>query len=282
MGSKFALVLFDQIPIKKLPISQDILHYFDYDQDNSLLASAGVESGSSIVNLYSFFCSLWMIAIIHFTIKLFLIAHSKYWSNRRCWTIYRLTILVTNRFMIILTFSYYIRAYLGMHQYILLSIISEINRFNLSSVETIVSIAFSMALVILWASIIVIVFLIIIKLNQIDLGSHKLREFFSKTKSTKWSRFYIVFSMIKRSLFALVVLSASSFIKLLSMIIIQSGYLIYLVYQRPFDSIKDNIAEVISETFYWFFTCFLFRFHSKEEWTSTSIELSHSTLSSLI
>ena len=139
LGSKFALVISDQIPVKKVKTSQSILNVFNSNQVSSALSEIGVESGSSIVNLYSFFCSLCTAFFVHLIVKCILkcIPNSKHEGNR-C-TLSALFYRLVRSIIKIMTLGYYIRLILETQQFMILSAISEVNRLEVTSAANIAS-----------------------------------------------------------------------------------------------------------------------------------------------
>ena len=67
IGSKIFQFPFDFIPFKDINISGYILGPFQNDQTNEMMNKIGVKSISTIVNLYSFACSLFLAIVIHIT-----------------------------------------------------------------------------------------------------------------------------------------------------------------------------------------------------------------------
>ena len=155
IGSKYAFDIFEQIPIKRIHWSNIILNEFDSTQVNEGLNKIGVESGSSLVNLYSTLSFLAVTILFHFCIKFL----HKWFNNsdqnqdKGCFSKSVDKILeVSLKF---LTYGYYIRLFLEMNQLILLSTVSEISLFNTKSPSLIFSVVFAFLIIFFMTTIIV-------------------------------------------------------------------------------------------------------------------------------
>ena len=207
IGFKFAFVFFDIIPIKRTNVSKMILDTFDSNQSNAVLNDIGIESGSSIVNLYSFLWSLIIIAMAQITFKFIQILIRKYVNHNKWRWIFKSIDILINKILKALTFAYYIRAFLELHQYILISTVSEVNVFNASSGASIASTCFAIwVLVVCWA---VIGFALWQStFTHKDFGeSKKFDELFQGIKKSRCARLYVIWLMFRRTIFIVFLIS---------------------------------------------------------------------------
>ena len=199
LGSKFALVISDQIPVKKLQTSQSILNVFNSNQVSSALNEIGVESGSSIVNLYSFFCSLCAAFLVHLTVKCILkcIPNSDHEENRS-----KLTDIfnrLVRSIIQIMTFGYYIRLLLETQQFMMMSAISEVNRLGVTSAANIFSFILSIAIIIACVCFLILTIRFTIKPPKIEQDEYdKFGNIFEGLKEGKRKRLYTLWLMIRR------------------------------------------------------------------------------------
>ena len=101
---------------------------------------------------------------------------------------------------------------------------------------------------------------------------HKLGEFWEGIKEKRSAKLYTMWVMIRRILLIIIALFVPTiFLRILLMTIIQFIYFVNLVFQRPFQSFKNNFGEILSEILYLFYFWFLFPYNSENKWTPTSI-----------
>ena len=112
---------------------------------------------------------------------------------------------------------------------------------------------------------------------KIDENSHnKLEEFFADLKLNKKSRCYIVAFLLRRLIYATVMITLASSVSFKVINIIASAQLLYFIYLailRPFEESKSNIVEIINELFLFIIFCPLVFLRTKNNWNPTKISL---------
>ena len=274
VGFKFALISFDFVPFKKAKAGVSVEDLFGYNQANDMLSRLDLDNGSSVVNNFSLFSVFVQVGIAHILIFGLLKLMKKY-EDRRKWRRFRnLTIFICSRLLLILTFGYYVRNILESYQYLLLSCISELYRFNTSSNASIASIVFGVIILVwCWIFLIFDIWITYITIKKSWEYKGVFKEFFSGLKNRKYSKFHSTFELIRRIIYVTLVLilsSSSSTATIILMSIFQLMYTIHCAVSRSFEKKKDWIIEIMNEIFLWFYINWLFIFNSRETWSITS------------
>ena len=273
IGSKFALFPYYVIPTKSTSLSTQAIKWFDYDQDNSQLSLVGLESGSSLVNNYSFLCTIAMIIFLHIFLYISLrilvvIERKEIWKcflKALKWPI--------SKVLKILTFGYYIRTILETYQFFLLWGITEINNFNLTTRQFISSFVFAVWLVIWWLAYLGVTMYFIYKTKEEEpRGESKLEEMFNGLKHQRMKRYYMILLLLRRIVFVSLLICAtfiSPIVLVCLLWAIQIAYFVVIIILRSFIEIKDNIIEITNEVFFLFFLGCLGYFNEESRWKST-------------
>ena len=130
LGQKFAISPFSYIPLQDIKFYKSALTKFNFNLSNSEFGQFGVESGSSIYNICSFFITLILIILLHLIIYFTRVWLNRYEDSEESWWLARISKWIINRLFTILTFGYYIRLFLEMNQYFLITSVDEIYSFN--------------------------------------------------------------------------------------------------------------------------------------------------------
>ena len=192
--------------------------------------------------------------------------------NGRWKWIKRYTKNFINRLFLILTFGWYIRYIFETNQYILISCINEIYNINISEPKNIISLVFAILTICACFGMIVWVFVLSLSSYEVSKETHSnLEEIYNGVDTKKKSKLYVSILLIRRAVFiALLITLASihSWLMISILSVIQFWYLTYIVLIRPFESKKDNMIEIINETFFQILLGSLIFLNSKENWNS--------------
>ena len=274
-GPKFAFNIYSYIPITKIKIIDSIFSKFDFTLTYPSLGDIGINSDSSVYNIYPMFICILFITSLY--IFLFVLIKWKLTEvqedNRSIVKILKITINKLYNFM---TFGFYIRNSLEMSQFILICTIYEIFEFNTSNSLNIISLAFAIWIMLFYFSLMGFIIYLICSLYTVDEKSHnKLGEFFVGLKPSKMSRLYVVAILIRRMLYVtifatLATLSANTTIGSISIAVIQILFIIYIIL-RPFEEKKVNIICFLNEVYFFVLTFCLIFLTQEDDWSSIKI-----------
>ena len=108
-------------------------------------------------------------------------------------------------------------------------------------------------------------------------NSHnKLEEFFRGLKSGRKSKIYTTFLLSRRFIFIkllLILTSISSKILIWILVFIQLFYLGYIALIRPYCNSKENLVEIINETYIFFLLSVLIFLNSEKDWNSVKTSI---------
>ena len=121
--------------------------------------------------------------------------------------------------------------------------------------------------------------IVIIILQYLTFSSYKLiegkhnmlEEFFRGLKENRKHKFYSTMQFLRRALFVILLTTwASVHSKVLIAILlsIQTAYVIYLSWVRPYVEIKGNIIEILNEIYFGVLLAFLLLLNTESDWTS--------------
>ena len=276
-GFKILLFPSNFMLFDKINVYSSLINNFDFGLSNSLLEPIGISSDSTVFNSSSIFLWILMISLFHLVIFIFWKVSAK-WRNEGRWKWFKnLMITIINKIYVILTFAYYIRLILETNQYLLISSIYEIYKFNITQGLKILSLI--VALIALFGSLFIIGLILYLLLSsyQISENSHnKLEEFFWGVKQTKRSRVYICIFLIRRLVFVAVLIfwvPASSEVVILILAFLQLFLIASLAFLRPFAELKWNLVEIINEAFFFWLLSYLIHFDAESKWGTTSISI---------
>ena len=276
-GSKFLLFPINYIPFNKIGLYNWIANKFDFDLTDELFASLQIKSDSSVYNLLSFAFSLIPVFIIH--LLLFLLSRClRKWSTEGNWLCFKSSMKwLLTKIYYFMTFGYYIRLILESNQYFLVSAIYESNMLKTTQNLKIVSLVIAILLLVLLFSMIVLVFYLAITPEQrVNKEHDKLGEFFRGIKPLKMSRLYIWMMLIRRAIFIVLLIlfvSKSTILVIGILWIIQLGYLNYVIHQRPYSKVRNNLIDIINEFYFIWILSWLLHFNTKDFWSGSCISI---------
>ena len=210
-GLSFTINIYSYIPFSNFGIINKIFSNFKSPLTDSSLSDFGINSDSSIYNLYPMFIWVLLLMLMH-VILYFVMRWILNIRETGCW---KWPVKIMKRVLIklynIMTFGFYIRNCLEMFQFILVTSIHEISKFNTVGSFDKISVAFAILLLLFYWIFIWIILYLIFTSYKINEDSHNnFEEFFNGTKQSKTNRFFMVALLIKNWLFISLMLSLES------------------------------------------------------------------------
>ena len=207
-GLKFELNLSGLFPFKNIGFYSSFLKYFEFNLSNSSLDPLGFDSESTVYNASSSFFLLIFVIFLH----LFVLFICKLISRLNVNGMWSRPIKVIKWLILklykILTFSYYIRFFIEMSQYLIISSTQEI--YNLNTSKTIRTISLIFAFLVLALYISVFVLSVYLSFTRVTEGNSKLSEFYDGLKKNKKSRLYSSALLIRRALYVILLVTLES------------------------------------------------------------------------
>ena len=241
---------------------------------NTSLKDIGMNSDSSIYNTYPIIvCFLYMVLL-----RLLLFWIQKWESteneNSKWQRLANLSKMVAIKLYNILTFAFFIRNFIEISLFVIISAMNEIYNFIADDFFHVFSFLYALFILIFYLLMIGFVFYLIYSSYTLAEDQHnKLEEFFVNHDQLKWSRAHTAVFLIRRIVYTAIVIfmvsvPAKAVVWVLA--VIQFGYVIYIALLRPNWEIKANVIEILNELNF-FVLVFLLIFLSKEnDWNSAS------------
>ena len=239
--------------------------------ENVELELIGIETGSSLFNWFSFVS--WILIYLILNILVWLLPNITLQENSYKWTkIFKYVVVKSNHFF---TFTIYIRTFMESYQFLLLSNISNLRDYDVSTAPQITSLSFSAVIVILWILFMIASFIMFLKTSKKSRNQKRLKwgEFFSGVKEKKIAKIYWFLSLLRRFLMITWLLLSKSFIVggyVDALLFIQIPYFIFFIITRPFDDIKDNLIEGTNELFLIVIISYMCFYNSKSKWKGSA------------
>jgi hypothetical protein len=245
--------------------------YFEFEMNSRPLRNIGIVYGSVIANLFIPFICL-MIAILF---NVFVWSISKLLpseSNNRCM---QATIKVVNVILKVMIFSFYIRFFLILSQYIALVSLAEFFDMNFGDWPHAISWFFAFGV-----SVSLVAFLGFASwlwykkaINSEKYYETKFDEFFRGFKKGKLFSSYILVLMLRRFFIAiwLVWFEFAPFgVTIGVLIAYQVCHSGFLAFVRPYEIFIDNIVEICIEVVITLILCLLAHYSSSDKWTDSA------------
>ena len=285
-GVNIALFDFSFIKIENFNIFQRIYSYFAFNQTDSNLNKIGLIYGSSTLWLSKLILVILILVIFHLIFVPMHYAWKKLDQRNIC-------ARIGKRLYSILTFNIYARIAIQAYITILLSWFGEINELNIKT---------GIQLVSYWVNILICILIFTfygLWILQIKKAHPQIKpkrqfyfiEFFSGLKNKTASRIYSAVFLSQRIISCLFVIMFARLdltIKMVVLTPIQSACLLYLLFAKPFEEVKNLIIECLSQCILTFFCWILIFFNKKEQWSPTlswilmGILMAFTTISTLI
>ena len=241
---------------------------------NASLNDLGLNSDSSIYNTYPIIVYLLFMALLR--ILLFWIQKwgSEESENSKWQCLAQLSKMVAIKLYNMLTFAFFIRNFIGICLFAIISAMNEIYNFIADDFFHVFSFIYALFILIFYLLMIGFIFYLIYSSYTLAEDQHnKLEEFFINLHQLKWSRAHTAILLIRRIVYtAIVIFMASVPAKAVIWVfaVIQFSYVIYIALLRPNWETKANVIEILNEM-YFFVLVFLLIFLFKEnDWNSAS------------
>ena len=255
--------------------SNSINQKFQFGLSNPILDSFGIESDSTVYNVFYLFLLPFLVALTHLGIYGVQILLFR-WIIRENW-IAKTVKWAISKIYTILTFGYYIRFILEINQYLLVSSINEIYNWNTSQSSRIVSLISAVLILIFCFVLIIFAFILSLSSYEVIEETHnKLGEFYWGIKMQKKSKIHIPLMLSRRMIFisSLICLtSVNSQILIGVLSFLQLIWFVYLVVLRPYKEFKGNFIEIIWEIYFLTLLTALIWLNSDEKWTKLSTNI---------
>ena len=202
IGSEYTSFTFSFIPVLDIPVINIPLKELHFDQEDVNLKKMGLKSGSSLTSNAVFLIIMVILVLLHLLTLLIprLNQNQNESTMRRTLRQFRTWI---DTFM---GFTVYVRLYIEVYQYMLLSSISELNTEKTNTTENLIS--YVLAVLFLLICLLGALFVYFITKanmqNRIlakDRFISRFQETFAGLKATKEAKIYIFISMFLRKLF---------------------------------------------------------------------------------
>jgi hypothetical protein len=256
---------FNFIPIKSIYGIKELLNLLSYEQSNSSLKNIGLESEST---LYNIFVTLWIFIILAISHYIVLWIYSIPWIKKKDALWKKIIAWVFNA----MTFGVYIRLLCESYLYFALSSIAEVKSSNFNSVYRIISFSISIFILIicfLHFSISCFKWWKLYKDQKSDLEKSYFREYFNGIRDNWKARAYTTWFLIKRTVFWVVIIALNEIYQIIRISIfwvVQCASLCFIIIFRPFKSVKDNLIETINEVIYSTLCWSLLYLNKKSTW----------------
>lgn len=156
-------------------------------------------------------------------------------------------------------------------QFILLSSVSEIRRFQVDSTERIVSTSIAAGMILFCIGVIIFsLYLVFRKFPGLERNSYKFSEFFAGLKLGKRSKFFVPYQMIRRIIYVFVLIWSDYLFSIITVIVIIlvfeaiNAFIIAKI--KPYKENSDNLVEMVNQMFFITYTASQFYLNSEEIW----------------
>ena len=269
-GLKFSLSIGIYYNILSINLKDSAFGVFNFALSDQVFELLDIKSDSSIFNIIPIIILFLCMIPIHLLVSLIYKMTPTGESEGRCKWIKGKAVKLIKKLFVLLTFGWYIRYILETNQYILVSSLYEISKFDVSESNKIISLVF--AILTLCLCLLLILFVLSLSLSSYEISkekNNKLGEIFNGIEMKKKSKFYVSALLIRRALFVILLISLVSIkswilVSLLSFM--QLFYLILVVTLRPYERRKDNIIEISNEILFLALLSSLIFLNSEEHW----------------
>ena len=272
IGTDFVSNIYEYANLRKIEIYPSMLKSFEFSLSNSSLNPFEIKYDGTLANSYSIIVFLILIAIFHLWIWLIKWLLSKLNENHRQSKLIKGVNWVAQKWFNFMTFGYYIRNYLEISQFILISSFYEIYVFNTIGPQRIVSLIFAVSMILLYLFILGIINYLIFSFYEVENDKHnKLEEFFWCLQWNRISRFSVILLLLRRFIFVAIlitVVSIPSRALIGIMMFFQFPYFAWTIFSRPYKTKKENVIEIINEWYFTLFVIILMIFNTQDEWNS--------------
>ena len=209
-GSDFASNIYGLFPIRRFNLYPPFLRKFDSDLENQALEPFGIEYSSTVSNTTSIFACIFIMALLSIWVLLLKplthrFSEGQWWS----WIAKKLHWIV-DRIYRMLIFGYFIRNALEMSQYILISSVNEVHENNTTSTYRSISFIFAILMILIYVLMICLVLYLSLSSYRLTINNHnKLEEFYRGIKQNKKHKLYVVFLLLRRLVFIILLITCT-------------------------------------------------------------------------
>ena len=270
-GLEFTLNYPNVIPFTEITAYRSFINKFNIKLSNQSLNSLGIYSDSTFYNSNKFFILQILMGLFTAFIYFLWILLSRCREDRHC----KRPILIlkwwVSKVYLFMTFGYFIRTILEMTQILLISSINEV--YTANTLETLEIASFIIAILILWAFILLNVFIFYLALSpyRVEEDEHnKFGELFSGIKMKSWFKLYSFIMQMRKTIYIIVLIvltsiSSKFLIGILS--VLQIFYSIYITFLRPYIEVKCNVIEILNEIWFIILLILLIFWNTENDWT---------------
>ena len=276
-GSNYILNPLKLVSFKDIKLYNTIVSGFDFGLSNDLVEPLSIESDSSVYNTSSFLTFLLIFVIAHYILVLLNRLLEKYTFEGKLKRVADIIKFVINKVLSIMMYAYYIRYFLGMHQFLL--IVSMYELYNNDTSQDLKQLSYFFALALFWLCtfLITIVGYLSLSSYQVVEGQHnKVGELFAGIRMDKVRKLSVWVMLLRRAVFVVLLISLMSIpsrILIWTLAIIQVIYTVFVFIVRPFIEHKNNIIECINETYFSILLIALIFLNSEGDWNQTYISV---------
>ena len=276
-GSKFIFNPLELVSFKDIKLYNTIVSSFDYGLSNDLVEPLNIKSDSSVYNVSSFLTFLLIFVIVQYLLVKLNKLLDKYTLEGKLKRVADLAKFLINKVLKIMTYAYYIRYFLEMHQFLLIASMYELYNNDTSQDIKQLSYFFAFALFSLCTFLITFVGYLSLSSYQVEEGQHnKLGELFAGIKMDKIRKFYVWVMLLRRAVFVILLISLMSIpsrILIWILVAIQVVYTAFVFIVRPFIERKNNIIECINEIYFSILLIALIFLNNEGDWNQTYISI---------
>ena len=252
-----------------------IINHFQilrFDVSEQRYSNIGLNSDSTLFNLYSFLVIQASIVVIHIVVLLLRFLMSKinmdldwlWWVKALKW--------LTDRLFNFLTFGFYIRAVMEMTQFMMICSIYEVHLWRTESNLRIVSLGFALFVLCAFSWFILTNIYFSCSSYQLEENKHNtFGEFIKNLKPQRKSKFFSSCTSIRKLQFAIALVwmsAAASKILIVALVSIQVCYLAYTIIVRPYSSVKLNLILISNELYFSVLLSALAFLNCEKDWSS--------------
>ena len=271
-GFDFTSNIYDYFSIYKLDIHPSFLRKFEFDLTNQSLEPLGMNYDSTFANTSSVlvytFLMIPICLFIYFIRKL----TNRYRESLRCSWGTKTLYWMVDKFYRMMVLGYFIRNWLEMSQFILISSVNEIYQWNTTDLYRLLSFVFSISMILIFLQVIILILYLTFSKYKLNEREHNLlEEFFRGIQQNKRHKFYVTLLLLRRFWFVILLITwlfMSSRALIIVLSLIQFVYILNLSYLRPNEETKGNLIEILNEIYFWFLVLFLSIINTEDEWNS--------------
>ena len=197
----------------------------------------------------------------------------RYRESRRCTWGTKTLHWIVDKLYRMMVLGYFIRNWLEMSQFILISSFNEIYQWDTTDFYRLLSFVFSISMILIYLQVIILILYLTFSKYKLNEREHNLlEEFFRGILQNRRHKFCVTLLLLRRFWFVIFLITwlfISSRILIIVLSLIQVVYILNLSYLRPNEETKGNLIEILNEIYFWFLVLFLSIVNTEGEWNST-------------